>query len=379
MVMKNNSTALEIDRTFATHFRNLKQVFLYITDECNLRCLQCLYKPSLILGRTIEQAMAARLIYTFRKMGAFKLTLLGGEVSQYGRGESWRPLFDVIRFSKEAGYSYVRIDTNGQFSNEFLDSPELRLLDEISFSLDGYDSLTNDCLRGMGTFSHALRQIQRAADLGYNIQITTCVTPLNSRFAGSVSLFLDRMVRFAESLKVTAINFHGVFKMGVPMDTWTEGCHLEPKEWMEGFDTISEKIKKGDYGIHVRLPAHIIRKSEFERNPKYFGYCPCKLGERVLVHPNGLIRICSSMLCTAYCVARYDKESIRWETVTNELYRHDITANTPCTNQRDLYKDGFVPVCFSLKPKQEEPVWKTLGYDSRFKAGAPLSTISGVS
>lgn len=363
---------LEVDPLFASYFRNLKQVFLYITDECNLRCLQCLYKPNLILGREMEPTLATRIIYTFRKMGSFKLTLLGGEVSQYGKNESWKPLFETIRLSKEVGYSYVRIDTNGQFSSEFLNSPEFHLLDEISFSIDGYDAATNDCLRGTGTFNIALERIQQAVSLGYNIHITTCVTPLNSGLAGSVSSFVDRMIRFTESLGVHAINFHGVFRMGVPMDTWTERCHLEPKDWMLMYTRIWKNIRNGNYKIHVRLPAHIISRKEFESNPKYYGYCPAKLGERVLVHPNGIIRICSSLLCTPYCVAKYDHESIRWETVTNELYRHDIGVYTPCTNQRALYAEDFVPVCFSLKPKQKEPVWTTLGYDRQTEAAEVL-------
>ena len=36
----------DIDAKFREHFRNLKQVFLYITDVCNLRCVQCIYKPN---------------------------------------------------------------------------------------------------------------------------------------------------------------------------------------------------------------------------------------------------------------------------------------------------------------------------------------------
>lgn len=39
-----------------------------------------------------------------------------------------------------------------------------------------------------------------------------------------------------------------------------------------------------------------INKEEFEKNPEYYGYCSAKLAERVLVHPNGIIRIYSLMI-----------------------------------------------------------------------------------
>ena len=53
-----------IDEQVASYFKNVKQVFLYLTDKCDLRCKQCLYKPNLILEKEIgnlqETALDAR-------------------------------------------------------------------------------------------------------------------------------------------------------------------------------------------------------------------------------------------------------------------------------------------------------------------------------
>ena len=243
-------------------------------------------------------------------------------------------------------------------------------MDEISFSLDGYDALTNDIVRGAGAFDKARQRLKDAITLGLNTHITACVTEQNTRLAGSVSTFMHRMILFAQGEGANTINFHGVFRMGVPMDAWTHESHLLPEDWIFGFRDIQSRIESSEYRINVRLPAHVIERYEFDANPKYYGYCPAKLGERVLIHPNGLIRICSSLLCTPYCVARYDAHSIQWEKVTNELYKHDLQTYTPCTNQQALYSKHLVPVCFSLKPKQREPVWQSLGYDSSNEIGA---------
>jgi hypothetical protein len=116
------------------------------------------------------------------------------------------------------------------------------------------------------------------------------------------------------------------------------------------------------------LPQCFVTKSEFARNPEFYGYCPVKLGERVMVHPNGTIRICSNLICTGYGVARYHDGRIEWDNSSgNELAGHDLSRNTPCTNRSRHRKYGdVVPVCFSFKPDQEEHVWqKRLEWDGR--------------
>ena len=92
-----------------------------------------------------------------------------------------------------------------------------------------------------------------------------------------------------------------------------------------------------------------------------------------MVHPNGVIRICSNLICTGYGVARYTDEHIDWDkTHNNELAGHDLKNYTPCTNRSRHKKYGdLVPLCFSFKPGQEEHVWKDhLGWDDRYEAEA---------
>jgi sulfatase maturation enzyme AslB (radical SAM superfamily) len=210
------------DPEFSNHFKNLHQVFMYITDRCNLECEQCIYKPSIshFINEEIELETALDLLSTFRGMGASKVTFLGGE----------------------------------------------------------------------------------------------------------------------------------------------------PHDWLPVYDEISRKVRNKHFEISVRLPQCFVTKSEFARNPEFYGYCPVKLGERVMVHPNGTIRICSNLICTGYGVARYHDRRIEWDNSSgNELAGHDLTRNTPCTNRGRHRKYGdLVPVCFSFKPDPEEHVWqKRLDWDNR--------------
>lgn len=133
----------KMEQKFKDYFQdNLKQVFLYLIDDCNLRCVQCLYKLDIcfqVEKKEIAFEDAVKLISDFRELGAVKLTLMGGEPTLYGKKDGNKQLLELIKKSKELGYEYVRIDTNGQFDSELLEKPEFKMLDEVTFSIDRTD------------------------------------------------------------------------------------------------------------------------------------------------------------------------------------------------------------------------------------------------
>ena len=352
---------MEIDEKTKKYFKNIKQVFLYLSDRCNLLCEQCLYKPNVIMGKAIPIDTAKSILRTFSQLGAFKLTILGGEISLFDYENEYRNLIDLIAYAHELGYSYIRIDTNGQ-KDSFFEIPQIfEYIDEVSFSIDGYNLETNDVLRGNSAFHNAINNLKKLKKIlpAKKINITACVTKQNTYIAGGIKEFVERMIDFANEIGIQQLNFHGVFKMGVPMDTWTGDSHLDPRDWYDEIQYIAKKVKNKEYPIDVRFPVHIIERSEFAKHKKYYGYCPCKLGERALVHPDGIIRVCSSMLSTPYGVAHYNNNEICWNEFNNELQNHKMDEYTPCTNQQALYTETLCPVCFSLKPYQNEVVWNS--------------------
>ncbi len=350
-----------IDNTTKEYFSNIKQVFLYLSDKCNLLCTQCLYKPNVVRKKVIEFETAKELLNTFRSLGAFKLTILGGEISLYDCENDYNKLIKLISYAHSIGYKYIRIDTNGQKNDFFENAKIFEYIDEVSFSIDGYDSETNDILRGSHTFNKSIENLNllRKFNNNISINITTCVTKQNTEIAGGINKFINNMIAFATKLAIKQLNFHGVFKMGVPMDTWTGDSHLDPLIWHNEIQEIVHNVENKKYAIDIRFPIHIINRKEFDEHPQYYGYCPCKLGERALIHPDGIIRVCSSMLSTPYGVAHYNYEKIIWNELNNELSEHKMNEYTPCTNQTELYINDLCPVCFSIKPYQNEIIWKT--------------------
>ncbi len=287
-----------MDQKFQDYFgKNLRQVFLYLVDDCNLRCVQCLYKLDIcfqVEKKEIAFEDAVKLISDFKEMGATKLTLMGGEPTLY------KHLLELIKKSKELGYEYVRIDTNGQFKSELLEKEEFKMLDEITFSIDGPTAEINDPIRGKGSFDKCVANIKKAKELGDNIDITSCISKGMIERDKNGNLYLDRMIKFAEELGIEKMNFHNLFKTGVPRDHFTGNIDITIDDWFKVKEEIENKVENKEYSIPVRIPSSFTTKERFLRNPEYYGFCVCKTRSSILVHPNGILRICPLLIGTPY-------------------------------------------------------------------------------
>lgn len=348
---------MKIDSKFEEYFRGrLHQVFLYVTDVCQLRCDQCLYKTTLA-SRELDLPIASEMLAIFREYGATKLTFIGGEPTLYGMKEGNRPLFTLIERAKELGYKYVRLDSNGQFAGKLLANGSFRKLDNLSFSLDGHTAQVNDPLRGEGTFAKCTRRLREAVERGYYATITTCIHPKN--LSG-----VEEMVRFAASMGAKELNMHPLFKMGIARDSFSGDAHIEPDDWMAAYEHIRGKIERRAYPIPVRIPQRFITTEQYNAAPDMYNYCPVKMGERILVHPDGSIRICALCIGSPFRIASYSNERIRFEAENSEIAAERVNRK-PCMSQvRDFGK--LTPLCISYKPFQLEHVWVTQHFDEKY-------------
>lgn len=361
--MNNRLEKFTVDPRFKDYFRErIKQVFLYITDNCDLTCTQCLYKPWLRRSGDIPKYRALLLLKKFKELGAIKLSLIGGEPTLYGILNRNKSLLAVIKGAKDLGYEYIRLDTNGQFPPELLNRTEFKMLDELTFSIDSHLDVVNDSLRGETSFKKALVNIEKAIKLGYKVDITCCVHRENVGKGPDGEFLIEPIIRFAEKIGVKRINFHPLFRMGIPRDEWAGETDISLKFWLELYKEIRKRVDTGKYMMQVRIPKRFVTQEEFNDNQEYYGYCPVKFGERALVHSNGLIQICALRIGTPWAIARFDAQGIFWETKKNELKGFELKRPTPCTNQKRDFR-GFVPLCISFKPQQNEIIWQKLGWE----------------
>jgi hypothetical protein len=123
----------------------------------------------------------------------------------------------------------------------------------------------------------------------------------------------------------------------------------------------------------MRTPLGFTTQEKFDTNPKYYGYCAGKTADRVLVHPDGTMRMCSLLIGTNNGVADYytDPESgrnkIEWRKNPNTNETTTYTKDdTPCAHQIRGGKFGkLCPTCVSLKPRQHEYVWDKLAWEEK--------------
>jgi len=348
---------MQVAPEFQRYFNGrLHQVFLYITDRCGLRCEQCLYKTTLA-NREMDLSLAIEFVNIFREYGAEKLTFIGGEPTMYGASQGNQPLFDVIDEAQKSGYKYIRLDTNGQSSNNILRHPSFQKLDNLSFSLDGHTAEINDSVRGKDTFRKCISMVSSAVDLGYYVSVTSCVHPGNLHH-------IDEMADFCHSLGVRELNLHPLFKMGIDRDDFSGDTDIDPTDWLKTYNQIRSNTVSGRYKIPVRAPQRFIAASDYSTSPETFNYCPVRMGERVLVHPNGEIRICALCIGSPIHIARYNCEEVKLVDINSEIDKERMKRQ-PCMSQVADFGD-LKPLCISYKPYQNEYVWKTQQFDSRF-------------
>lgn len=352
-----------IDNDFEQYFRNLKQVFLSITDKCNLRCKHCLYKPWLN-NSEMELDEIKALLTAFKKLGATKLSILGGEPTLFKNGDPVQ-LSELICFAKEIGYQYVRIVTNGISILKHLKNQHFRVVDEISFSFDGICAAEHDAIRGGGVYDTAFSNLQKAIIMGYNCDVTMTVHNRNTdEYCPEKSI--DNMIHWGENAGVQRLNFHPILKMGIPRDEWVSGSYIKESTWKAIYQHIKSSESVKNCKMRIRIPQRFVSESLFNANEQYYGYCPVKLGERVEVHPNGKIQICALLKGTDYSIADYsfvnNNLRIKWSVVNNELesFGFDLKKNHPCAIIKRPDDQQDVPLCISFKPNQDEFVWNKL-------------------
>ena len=349
---------MNVDDRISAYFNGkIKQVFVYVTSRCQLRCRQCLYKPLLTTDYDdLPFGTLSELLELFKRYGAFKLSFLGGEPTLYHDMHTQKRFPDLVAEGKRLGYTLVRADTNGQFDEEFLLNEDVKKLDELTFSLDGSTPEIHNAIRGRsGIFETCIKRIRQAVYLGYRVQITTCVHIDVCSTVNDGIRQIENMIRLCDSLGVHSLNFHPILKVGIERDSWIDHTDINPSIWLEVYRKMVERLETLDHHVAVRLPMRYVEESNFTKDHTY---CPLRMGERVLIMPDGQLKVCAFNIGNPYCLARFERDgSITYEELYNECDKLK-NYNTGCCSQHS--PKGLRALCMSYKPNQEEAVWCAL-------------------
>ncbi|MCU1365532.1 MAG: hypothetical protein JWN39_1171 [Ilumatobacteraceae bacterium] len=145
-----------------------------LTYACNLQCVHCLSSSGQRDPRELSTAEAKQVLDELRDLQVFYINIGGGEPMVR------RDFFEILEYSISQGIG-VKFSTNGAFI-DFDKAQRLAAMDylDIQISLDGTDAVTNDAVRGEGSYDMARRAMDNLKAAGFGpFKISVVVTRHN--------------------------------------------------------------------------------------------------------------------------------------------------------------------------------------------------------
>ncbi len=161
-------------------YRKYKTLELYLTYECNLKCLYCFGEDKVNGAEDIvhlEFDKAARVMAAARRAGHNLVTLIGGEPTVYP------DFFRVLRLAKKLGFC-ANLYTNGVSLDDMALLRRMRDagLDTVSINLPDYRERQYDLQTGVkGSHRRVLKAIENINVLGMPFQSILVVNKVNYR------------------------------------------------------------------------------------------------------------------------------------------------------------------------------------------------------
>jgi len=156
-----------------TSIDRLEEVWLNLTNRCNLRCLTCFKDAGSAYESELGTKELVRLIDQLPALVTGRVILSGGE-------PLLRDDLDVVLDALAERNLAIFIITNGTLIDRRCAERLARLPRlVVQVSLDGSRPEVNDRIRGSGSFERALAGARRLAELGVDVRIYPTVTRLN--------------------------------------------------------------------------------------------------------------------------------------------------------------------------------------------------------
>ena len=139
-----------------------------LTYACNLECVHCLSSSGRRDPRELSTVEAKAVLDELHDLQVFYINVGGGEPMIR------RDFFELLEYSIDRGIG-VKFSTNGAF----IDAEKAKRLAsmeylDIQISLDGTDAITNDAVRGEGSYDTAIRAMNHLRDAEFGEALVSC-------------------------------------------------------------------------------------------------------------------------------------------------------------------------------------------------------------
>jgi mycofactocin radical SAM maturase len=211
-----------------------------LTYACNLDCVHCLSSSGRRDPRELTTDEAKAVIDELAALKVFYINIGGGEPTIR------RDFFELVDYSIERHIG-VKFSTNGAF----IDAERARRLAamdmlDIQISLDGTDAITNDAVRGPGSFEMARRAMDHLAAAEFGpFKISVVVTRHN---VDQLDEFKDLADGYGAQLRVTRLR-----PSGRGADSWHElhPTNAQQRQIYEWLLAHGETVLTGDSFFHL--------------------------------------------------------------------------------------------------------------------------------
>ncbi len=215
-----------------------------LTYACNLECVHCLSSSGRRDPRELTTDEAKAVLDELHDLQVFYINIGGGEPMIR------RDFFELVEYSIGKGIG-VKFSTNGAF----IDADKARRLAamdylDIQISLDGTDAVTNDAVRGDGSYATAIRAMDHLRDAGFverngPFKISVVVTRHNVDQLDEFKALADA---YGAQLRITRLR-----PSGRGADTWhdlhpTNAQQRQIYEWLLAH---GENVLTGDSFFHL--------------------------------------------------------------------------------------------------------------------------------
>ncbi len=211
-----------------------------ITYACNLQCVHCLSSSGRRDPHELSTAQAMAVLDELRDLRVFYINIGGGEPMIR------QDFFDILEHA-EYNKIGVKFSTNGTY----IDAANARRLAsmnylDIQISLDGIDSVTNDPVRGNGSFEVAKQAMDHLRDANFGpFKISVVVTRHNVDQLDDFRTLADS---YGAQLRVTRLR-----PSGRGVDSWgdlhpTQAQQRKIYDWLRAH---GDAVLTGDSFFHL--------------------------------------------------------------------------------------------------------------------------------
>lgn len=182
-------------------------VLLEVTSRCNLKCRFCFADGGGANQDPDLEEMKCAIRSIADKCGSPLLQLSGGEPTLRD------DLPELVRYGKEAGCSYVQVNTNGiriAEDPEYAEKLAKAGLDIVFLQFDGTCDEIYKTLRGKKLLDTKLRAIKNCSDLGIGVTLVPTVVPgVNTDDLGNIVELARSMVPAVRGVHFQPVSYFG--------------------------------------------------------------------------------------------------------------------------------------------------------------------------